>query len=119
MRSQYLGLWKSERSGWYLSQPIKKKDIDNIRKEMGRIAMRHNKYHDPKKNTPRFVFAFVDANSEENITMKFETDWYEEIIEAMKRIHELAYSRGEGMDSDVYGEIQDISGEILKEYENR
>jgi hypothetical protein len=69
MRSKYLGLWKSEKTGWYVSQKIYKKDIQGMQKDarMGlRIIVRFNKYYEPEEKCdtrkPRFIFTFVDCD---------------------------------------------------------
>jgi predicted nucleic acid-binding Zn finger protein len=92
MKSQYLGLWKSERSGWYLSKPILKKKLAES-KDRFRIIMRYNKYHNPENNTPKFIFALADEESTQNITeIQLESDEFQNIMDSIKRIQEIAYN---------------------------
>jgi hypothetical protein len=92
MKSQSLGLWKSERTGWYLSRAIKNDDIKHFKKGSPlRIGLRYNKYYDADSNKPRFIFAFMDADSSNNTTLEFSRDWYEELISSIREIQEIAY----------------------------
>ena len=59
METKWLGLWKQERSSFYAGQVIKKKYIPNFT----RLIVRHNKFWNAERNTPRYVYCF--ANSEE------------------------------------------------------
>ena len=115
MKSQYLGLWKSERTGWYLSPGIKKKDLENITKDKGRIILRYNKHHNPEKNTPNFIFAFADADTVNNTTLETEHDWYEELLGAFEKIQDLAY-HGDVSHEDNYYEIDMLCRKILDKH---
>lgn len=119
MKSQYLGLWKCERTGWYMSQPITKKQLKEIKGKL-RIIMRYNKYHNPEKNTPRFIFAFADAESAENVvSLKFDSDEFEEMINSLeeaKRLVSLAVDGAENYDDNYYyiDKAEQILSEILE-----
>jgi hypothetical protein len=67
-KQQYNGLWYNG-NGWYNSYAFSKKALAELLENGGkkRLIVRHNKYWKEGSNTPRFVFAFVDADKAENI----------------------------------------------------
>jgi hypothetical protein len=67
-KRKYEGLWYNSR-GWYCSKSFRKRDIEELLKGgiNKRLVVRHNKYWKEGSNTPRFVFAFVDADKSQKL----------------------------------------------------
>ena len=90
MKSKYEALWKCERPGWYRSKTYKTKNFP----EKFQILMRYNKFHDPERNTPNFIFSIMDQDSADATAFEFDKDWLEEIIDAFRWIHDEAEAIG-------------------------
>ena len=118
MKSDYQGLWKSEKIGWYNSKVFNKKELP----DKFTIVMRYNKYHEPKKKTPNFIFNFRESELD-HATIKFEKDWYETVQESIRRIkieaqngrHDINYA---GLDAGLrsLGDIIDMCSVVLRDY---
>jgi len=67
MKTEYEGLWLG-RTAWYVSKPFTKKKLQEMPAKF-RLIVRENKFHKNNKDgTPRFIFAFADAETANRIT---------------------------------------------------
>lgn len=100
MKTNYMGLWKQERAGWYCSKAFTKKQLQELPAKC-RLVLRYNKYHKPQENnTPKFIFTFADAESSQNLCDiqqledTAENDVIEELKEKLKEINRLSDGYG-------------------------
>lgn len=121
MKSQYEGLWKSERTGWYCSKPMTQADIKKLPKKC-RILMRYNKYYEKDSNKPNFIFAFADAEGMEAVTIESDKKEYVSELDSIKsKLSEIRSYSIYGQDScENYDEpyrylsmIEDLCNEFL------
>ena len=95
MNTEWKGLWKQDRQGFYAGQVIRKKDIPSYT----RIVLRYNKFYDKEKNRPKFVYCFADSDGYKEKCIPLEIEETEEVErlytaeEVMQVIHgmELEY----------------------------
>lgn len=87
MKSQFIGLWKQDRSGWYSSPVIEKSKFSG---KNFRIILRQNKFYEADSNKPRFIFAIADSDSVQNLTVKFDSDLFEANLIMYDRLLRLA-----------------------------
>ena len=81
MKTNYMGLWAG-RTVWYCSKAMTQKQISELPKKC-RIILRENKYHKNNSDgTPRFIFAFADAETSNAIC--FETEDYQDKLDEIQ-----------------------------------
>lgn len=92
MKTKYEGLWPG-RTAWYISKPFTKQQVKDMPNKF-RLIIRENKYHKNNSDgTPRFIFAFADAETaKETALFQFEdeesederTYTYSEVVTVMR-----------------------------------
>ena len=83
MKTNYMGLWAG-RTAWYCSKAMTQKQISELPKKC-RIILRENKYHKNNSDgTPRFIFAFADAETRNAICV--ETEDYQDSLDEIQEM---------------------------------
>ena len=97
MKSNYMGLWAG-RTGWYCSKAMTQKQISELPKKC-RIILRENKYHKNNEDgTPRFIFAFADAETSDAICFEVE-DYQDKMGELREAISSILTASIHGQDA--------------------
>lgn len=84
-KTEWLGLWETQRDGVYCSSAIRKGDIPAY----ASVIVRDNMYYQQGGNRPRFVFCFAVADAARAITVKQSKDEYASFEELSEHLAEL------------------------------
>ena len=102
MKSNYMGLWAG-RTGWYRSKAMTQKQIRELPKKC-RIILRENKYHKNNEDgTPRFIFAFADAETSNAICFEVE-DYQDKVDELQDKVDELRGAISSILTASIHGQ---------------
>lgn len=126
MKTNYMGLWKQERAGWYCSKAFTRKQLQELPARC-RLVLRYNKYHKPQENnTPKFVFTFADAESSQNLCdiQQLEDMSFSDLVEQLKEIRRYANQ----LDDDgyytesekwiIYQRIYKIANDMIEKFDS-